>query len=126
MKIEIDFDDLDVNAKGEYLRGKVFKYHNKPLPEANGRWNGFGCYSTFEVNNEFEEIDIKEKHPELYLSQYYWMEEDEYPRVHSYESPEIIVSWYWDGDGYLMIFNKEDGKYYRNGDCKKSYNWEEA
>jgi len=123
MKIMVDLDTLGVNGKGEALRNLVF----------NQKWNkryGFkerGCYDTFEVNDGFEKIE-PEKYPQLKkiaMPRIDNDDEDVYEGItlHAYESAEIVAMWYWDGDGYLLIWIKGEKYACDNTDCKCDYTW---
>lgn len=135
MKITIDTDDLEIDAKAEVLRQLVFK---KEYDEFYGKkYQKLGCYRTFDVNPEFVEINPKdEKYAFLYkhLDWDYYDEElghcvsgIEYweSKVQGYESPDIIAMWYWDGDGTLLLHIKGENTAYINSDCKKTYDWDE-
>jgi hypothetical protein len=119
MKVTIDTDKMLVNEKGEVLRGLVF--NQKLVKSRYGNYYLTGCYSTFEVNAGFVEID-PHKYPALYEP---FAPGDE-TTVTAYESPEIVAMWYWDGDGDLLIWIKGEKTAVENGDCKKDYVWEEV
>jgi hypothetical protein len=118
MKMIVDLDDIGVDGKGEALRGLVF----------NQKYNGYnigqyrGCYSTFELNEGFKEIN-PEKYPKLI--NFFRPDYDDSIKVQAYENEEIVAMWYWDGDGCLILYIKGEEYFYYNGDCKKDYVWEE-
>jgi hypothetical protein len=110
---------------GELLRDFVFD-------QSNGET---GCYSTFNLNyRAFVKLD--KDNPKIqkfyeYLigkpfegeSYYGYVYEDMKKSVQAYECLEVIVMWYWDGDGTLLIYSKEDKLMFLNEDCKKDYTW---
>jgi len=114
MKAMIELDDLSVDGKGEALRSLVFRQEN----------GGFGCYSTFDVNDGFEEID-PHKYPDIFkLIDPANAEDDNYKiEVTAYESKDIVVMYCWDGDGDLLIWIKGEPFVYENTDCKCTYDW---
>ena len=114
MKITIELDDLGVNGKGEALRSLVFNQYQ-------GKEYYTGCYSTFDINPGFEEID-----PEKYKYIYDKIKpNDEFIDINvtAYESKDIVAMWWWDGDGDLTIWIKGEPHFYNNGDCKCDYEW---
>jgi len=124
MKITVEWNDLDVNARGEYLRGLVFNQKVvKSMYGGNNRLTG--CYSTFETNPSFVDINPKEKeYKKVYDILDYDEGDIEFIKVYGVKNSEIIAMWYWDGDGSLAIFFEGDGCVYLNEDCKKDYTWE--
>lgn len=89
----------------------VCPQHPDALGEVLRAWafvgEGTGCYSTFDVRPDREEIELIRwfKHPN-----------------------GIEMGWHWDGDGCLAFFVPElaDEDYtgaVTNGDCKKDYGW---
>jgi hypothetical protein len=116
MKITIDLDDLGVDGKGEALRSLVFDQHQ------NDEFL-FGCYSTFNVNLGFEEID-----PNKYKFLYDKIKPIDCfvdIKVTAYESKDIVAMWWWDGDGDLTFWIKDEPHFYNNSDCKCDYGWNE-
>ena len=121
MIITVDTQKLDdPNIFGETLREYCFV------------GDGFGCYSTFELLPEFYKInDAKQKKDfidrlckEWYGTSYNYEPENEEKDSLSknlYTNGNIIITWYWDGDGTLIIAEKN--KIAVNGDCKKDYGW---
>jgi hypothetical protein len=117
--VEIDTNDFCPNEKGEFLRDYVFKQ------KVNGRWKYTGCYSTFEVKDDFVEIKPK-KYPVLYKE----IAPKGFPRseiknIKAYENEKVVAIWHWDGDGTLIVYIKDEPTFLYNGDCKKDYIWEQ-
>ena len=122
MKITKTFDTMtdDVDIAGELLRELVFKQEE----------NALGCYNTFDLNAGFVAVDkcdnrfLKLTHC-LYGAYIENNEvEWEISVTHVFENEKFIVAWYWDGDGTLGIYVKEDGIFFVNDDCKKTYGWD--
>lgn len=42
-----------------------------------------------------------------------------------YREKELVVSWYWEGDGTLLFFDCITGNGVVNDDCKKDHYWKE-
>ena len=119
IKVDIDTDDFCPNEKGEFLRDYVFKQR------VNGKLKYRGCYSTFDVKDDFVEIKPK-KYPMLYkevVSDV--MSKAECKRIKAYENDKVVAMWYWDGDGELLVYIKGEPTFLYNGDCKKDYVWEQ-
>ncbi len=124
--MQIDLNKIESpNILGELLRHLVF------VPK-----NEYGCYHTFELEEEFIEIDpLSEegKRPcEMLFGRYNGSdyEEEIYPlkeevgdmRPKIFKKDDITVAWYWDRDGTLYF--KFGDKEIINNDCKKDYEWE--
>jgi hypothetical protein len=73
----------------------------------------YGCYSTFELNDDVEEMP-----PEPVGGE--WNDGLSWTRA---RLDAIEMRWYWDGDGVLE-FRLPDGSWLSNTDCKKDYIWE--
>jgi len=118
MKITLDTDNMGVDEKGEALRGLVF--NQNPVKTEWGYWPVLGCYSTFELNPGFVEVD-----PEPYRAKFpdFFPDEEDEIRVEAYESPEILAIWHWDGDGSLLVWIKGEPAALVNHDCKCTYDW---
>jgi len=112
MRVTIDTDDLEPDAKGEVLRNLVF------VQKIN-QWGykDLGCYSTFEVSKEYKKIN-----PDIYPALYRRINHRS-GEVDAYENGDIVVMWAWDGDGALLIWIKGEKNAYYNGDCKCTYGW---
>lgn len=121
MKLWIDTDDLEIDAKGEVLRNMVFV--DEQVPWDGEKYRMKGCYETFDTKPEFVPIDPT-KYPILY-KEFDWREIVDV-KVYAYESPEIVTMWAWDGDGTLLIWIKGEESYSINTDCKCSYGWYES
>lgn len=99
----------DPNIFGEALREYCFKEE-------------YGCYSCFDLIDGFKKVKSITKYQyifDLLLSEY----SDIFnytPLIYKYKN--IIIAWYWDGDGTLFI--QEGERKAINTDCKKSYTWE--
>ena len=117
MKVMIDTDELEPDAKGEVLRNLAFVDDRE---EYGYRLKG--CYETFDLKPEFSPIDPS-TYPFLYNEFSYY--ESEGILTYAFESPELVVIWSWDGDGTLLIYVKGEKYYYINTECKCSYGWEE-
>lgn len=100
----------DPNVFGETLREFVFAEE-------------YGCYTCFDLADRF--IECKKEGP---CADYYaFIEElfdleDEETTIKVFTDGLVIVAWYWDGDGTLLI--KEGYKVAINTDCKKAHEWE--
>lgn len=79
-----------------------------------------GCYSSFEVNDGFDEID---PHKYSALFKPFRYDEDQGIAVKAYESKDIVALWSWDGDGTLLIWVKGEPFACENTDCKDPYYW---
>jgi len=122
MKIDL-FDNDNPNAIGEWLRKKCFKEE-------------YGCYSCFELTEDFKPIKDKEIKRKLAFGFMDFMPPDEDPQIFDeeiqemvdggfyYTNGELYVCWFWDGDGTLIF--QETGGAKRgviNDDCKKDHRW---
>ena len=117
MKILIDLDDLPVDEKGEALRAYVFNQHQ-------GKHWLRGCYTTFDVNDGFVEIDPNKYPKILEIAKPGF---SEYPlHITAYENDLVVAMWWWDGDGDLTFWIKGEKYALNNSDCKKDYIWEEV
>jgi hypothetical protein len=117
----VDIKTLDADMFGEILRKKSFQD------------NGFGCYSTFDMRPQFyqhTEGALFEKAINMILNHDYGSEFDDEDKqelasrimVYYSECDDILVAWYWDGDGTLLVGT--GGKFSINSDCKKDHYWE--
>jgi hypothetical protein len=110
---------LNLNPKtnpdllGETLRDEFFKQELKHT--RYGDYRQLGCYDTFELKDDVTPL------PDELL-------DEEYPEDGSYhvfkkmvDGQEIIMKYFWDGDGELEFFFK--GGMISNDDCKKTYGW---
>lgn len=82
---------------------------------------GYGCYSTFDLRDEFKEVEDEIATNLLSFKDEWWGEGEEMSPV-SYTNGDIVVSWLWDGDGTLYF--RYDGNEIINTDCKKAYEWD--
>jgi len=101
--------DTNPNELGESLRNAFF----------NQNENNFGCYSTFELREDVEELP--EEIVELSFYNTYTVPVRCFSKL--VDNKKVIMKYWWDGDGTLE-FHFEDGSYLYNGDCKKDYVWE--
>lgn len=107
----------NVDVLGELLRDLTFDTQPGEV----------GCYNTFDLKPGFvknEDNQSKETIAEI-------MGLDEVDartlQIYENESLQLLVAWFWDGDGTLF-FEVEDGDdivRVINTDCKKDYCWEE-
>lgn len=118
--------------------------HPDGLGEVLRAWafvgDGYGCYSTFDVRPEFEEVTPTYREFRFLFGRPYdydttkatWGEPDEWylERMVWYKHPNgIEVGWLWDGDGTLCFYVPDikddfiDGTV-TNTDCKKDHGWE--
>ena len=110
---------LNINPKtnpdilGETLRDEFFKQELKHT--RHGDYRQLGCYDTFELKDDVTPL------PDELL-------DEEYPEDGIYhvfkktiDGQEIIMKYFWDGDGELEFFFK--GGMISNDDCKKTYGW---
>ena len=124
--MKFSLKEMPDDFAGELLRDFVFD-------QSNGET---GCYSTFNLNYrafiklEKDDPHIQKFYKYLFGDKEFWDEnwggsyEDTKNTVQAYECLEVIVMWYWDGDGTLLIYSKEDHLAFLNDDCKKDYTWE--
>jgi hypothetical protein len=120
------------------------KDHPDGLGEILRAWafvgDGYGCYSTFELRPEFEEVkpfchEFKKLFGRPYSAdtrETGWGDPDPWylERMSWFKHPNgIEVGWLWDGDGTLCFYIPEleddfiDGTL-TNSDCKKDHGWE--
>ena len=107
----------DPNHFGEQLRSYCF------LEEV-------GCYHCFDLQKEFSHVSpsdwvLKEVFtaydPEEWARKA-WEQEKERVACYVWLEKDILVAWYWDGDGRLLI--RAGNKAALNTDCKKNNTWE--
>ena len=103
------------NEVGELLRREFFKEEYETFQ--GQKYRRLGCYSTFELAEGVESL------PDRPLDNDWGAD----IKVHSarkvIEGQEIVMEYYWDGDGDLTFYF-EDGSAVTNDDCKKTNNWE--
>jgi len=129
------------NFLGEQYRQKSF------IPDKYG--NDFGCYSTFDTEKSFKQINISTKNKKHFknikkminiivynntkdmLLKYpedidnnvqYIKEAIAYDRFYYSKKLDLYLAWHWDGDGTLIFIDKNN-KIVVNTDCKKDYYW---
>jgi len=123
MIIQIDTQKVkDPNEFGELLRNYCFD--DTPCMTMTGFHKPYGCYSTFELNHDLRFIKLSENNP-IYkklarLSGY--INSDKKIEFYVYSNNHIDLGWWWDGDGTLII--QEKNKIAINTDCKCDYTWE--
>ena len=87
-----------------------------------------GCYSCFDLIEGFEEghPKHKEKALEIFQSgnkcQEFKEEIENRAQVHYHPKADLLIAWFWDGDGELYF--KLNETELLNTDCKKEYTWE--
>ena len=103
----------DPNIFGEILRSYCF------VENVNGE-HFVGCYSTFDLKPSFKPVDKKDV---LWEEFFDYIGRDSDPKtVQVYtDGKEITLGWYWEGDGTLVI--KEKDRVAINTDCKCDYTW---
>lgn len=116
MSFIISIEELnDPNTVGEVLRDWSFREKT-------------GCYNCFDLIYGFENVKINEwylqKPFNLFKSQdsKYNQEIKKRMSLYYHKERDILVAWFWDGDGELY-FNAGGVEVY-NKDCKKDYTWE--
>ena len=123
MPFTLSLDEIkDPNTVGEILREWAFKER-------------LGCYSCFDLIHGFENVKINERYIEKPLSIFaplaysdleyaleYRKEVKEKMSLYYHKERDVLVAWYWEGDGELY-FNADGIEVY-NRDCKKDYTWE--
>lgn len=115
MSFTLDLNEIrDPNTVGEVLRDWSFK-------------DSFGCYSCFDLIYGFENVKINEWYLEKPLKLFapneeYRQEIKSRVHLHYHKERDVLIAWYWDGDGELY-FNAGGIEVY-NRDCKKDYTWE--
>lgn len=118
MIITIDTKNIeDANAFGELMREQIFD-HSK----------GYGCYSTFDLNEGYEELDdpVSTLSPKEF-EVFYGDPDPDFAadwqnRTCGVTNGLVYGYWYWDGDGVLLV--RCEGIAAINHDCKKDYYWE--
>lgn len=105
-----------INNVGEILRSWIFP------------GKGYGCYTNFDVNNTFSEIQPRKRELEVFFL--YTLDElsekeieENLKMIKWYKNKNNIeVGWLWDGDGSLAIYVPKVGLFI-NDDCKKDNRW---
>ncbi len=149
MKIITDTQKItDPNNFGEMLRNYCFI--NDGYEDIHCKYREdkkqIGCYETFELRPEFKEQSLDTEvgqYAQEHLigteesfrkdaAEYDWDEaglnealefmRSESDRINVHYDGNILVAWYWDGDGTLLF--REGDKAAINHDCKKDYEWE--
>ena len=126
------------NYYGEKYREKSF------IPDKYG--NNIGCYNTFEINKDFKKVKQGTKKFERMINILYFNNDkgflnntnkediindfEEIKSIEQYNSVfynkkiDLLMGYYWDGDGTLAFIDKKK-RIFINTDCKKDYIWEE-
>jgi hypothetical protein len=129
--MKITLGKSPTNLSGETLRNAVFNQKGGKL---------VGCCDTYELNNNFSKFnsivyDLYNQKNIVIKACFELLENDEQWKigndkefwndynVQAFENYEFIVMWYWDGDGTLLIYSKEEKIAFLNDDCKKDYTW---
>jgi hypothetical protein len=105
-----------INEVGEILRSWVF------------RGEGLGCYQNFDVNSSLKRFLPQSRELALFFPEHLLLKEDEKKEYikklvwYKDSETEIEVSWFWDGDGSIMIHVPSIG-FFVNDDCKKTHCW---
>jgi len=99
----------DPNKYGEFLRATSFKEH-------------CGCYSCFEVTDDFVETKCTDLLIATLCCGIYAKEEMNSISSFYSEQRGLELYWFWDGDGSLVFRDKEKNIAYTT-DCKKDYEW---
>ena len=122
--MQIKLSELSTDSAGEYLRGLVFKQNRNPESLDNLT---LGCYSSFVTQDNFRDLD---KNSKIYETLYRYVHDCsiegstiEQSYTTAVENDKLIAMWYWDGDGTLLIYVKEDRTVFINYDCKKTHGW---
>lgn len=129
MKIVLDTQKIeDANDFGEALRKYSFKEET-------------GCYSCFDLLDSFVKVKKHSKTFKFFSNillgsvyEYVYRNEcdekeakkllqEDMKRcvVYEHRTFPVQIAWFWDGDGTLII--KEKDKIAINRDCKKDYTW---
>lgn len=83
---------------------------------------GYGCYSTFVTRSDVIQLPDEDIDPDP--DDYYIDNEIHYKVFEkTIDDSQVIMKYYWDGDGTLE-FHFSDGSSLYNDDCKKANNWE--
>lgn len=116
MSFTLSLDEIkDSNTVGEVLRGWSFR-------------ESLGCYSCFDLIPGFKDVKINEYYIATPLKLFaphnndYRKEVKEKMSLYYHKERDVLVSWYWEGDGELY-FNAGGIEVF-NSDCKKDYTWE--
>lgn len=116
---------LSADALGEFLREYTFA------------GEGYGCYTIFDVREDAIALTPEERmelvrniYPDYYNEDLEGTLQDIYTAssayAFEYDDYNIIVFWWWDGDGTLAFIIRHGEDIIRaifNDDCKKSYGW---
>lgn len=117
--------DSDPNVLGEHLREVTFV------------GEGYGCYETFDVRPDAEDLGHEEAmkfitgDTDPYGDGDWPLDVERYEgRRFRYQGLTVECFWYWDGDGVLAfrITHPQLGvlRVIENDDCKKSYCWDDV
>ena len=118
--VPIPVIDSDPNVLGEHLREETFV------------GEGYGCYSTFDVRPDAEDLghEAAMKFFDVDPSADWPLDVQFEGRRFRYQGLIIDCFWYWDGDGTLAfrITHPLLGllRVIENNDCKKAYYWDDA
>lgn len=100
---------------------------------------GYGCYSTFEVRPECQQVKASPREFAMLWGRPYegnqrpdpsgWssIDAEEIERIVWHKHPNgIEFGWHWDGDGTLAFYVPELLRHgiLHNGDCKKADEWD--
>ena len=120
VSFDIDFDEVEANQLGEFLRRITFIGY------------GLGCYDTFEVRTDANRWTPEQLTAAL-TGQVDPVDLDifvvsEMAQGYTYKLGELFIDvlWFWDGDGFLNFTIRRDNAVIRvisNSDCKKSNCW---
>lgn len=86
--------------------------------------NGTGCYSNFDLEDDFEEI-ASTNLPNIAARICLGDDIEDINNIPVFYSKEknLMVFWYWDGDGTLGFI--DGNRIIFNTDCKKDHDWQE-
>ena len=124
MKIVTETSSIvDVNTFGETLRKYFF------LPHKEYGVYGLGCYSTFDLTENFKALDHTTDEFISMATAYFpeAMTDWDKDGIHIYQDKDnhlIFVMWRWDGDGTLIV--SDGDRVAINSDCKKCHGWQFA
>ena len=90
--ITFDFDQFLNSEKGINLLGEVLRNHFFDQSK------GYGCYSSFDLNKEVEQLPEEP----VYFDPNNQAEGIEFTYTCA-KRDNIIMKYYWDGDGYLQF-----------------------
>jgi len=107
--------------------------------------NNFGCYTTFNINKSFKKLKPSSKkfqrvaniitfendsgfvlnttENEANYDFSHYKEIERYDSIFYNKELDLVMGFFWDGDGTLVFIDKKD-RIFINTDCKKDYNWE--